>query len=304
MSEPSLSLLYPVGWQDYSLLDSGDGEKLEKFGEFTLVRPDPQILWSKSLPQSEWLKADAVFQRSHADKGFWKMKRPMPDEWPMHWEDMTALAKLSPFKHTGIFPEQSAHWEWMKQALNAVKSSKPDYQPQVLNVFAYTGMASLVCAQAGAKVTHVDASRSAIGWAKKNQAASNLDPFSVRWILDDVVKFVSREVKRGVKYDAIIMDPPVYGHGPDGERWDFKESLPLLLEMCQEILVPEPVFVLINAYAVSTSAVTLGNILSQTLQPFEHNGSTMEIGELALQEQKSGRSLSTGIFSRWKGNNI
>jgi 23S rRNA (cytosine1962-C5)-methyltransferase len=301
MSETHLSLLYPTGWQDYELLDSGDGEKLEKFGAFTLIRPDPQILWAKSLPNEVWQRADAVFHRAHADKGTWKMKQLLPDEWPMIWEDMTALAKLSPFKHTGIFPEQSAHWMWMRQALNTVQSQKPSQPPHVLNLFAYTGMASLVCAKAGAKVTHVDASRSAIGWAKKNQQASSLDPQSVRWILDDVVKFVGREIKRGVKYDAIIMDPPVYGHGPQGERWEFKESLPILLEMCQELLSNRPLFVLINAYAVSTSAITLGNILGQVMTGFD---GTMEVGELALKEEPSGRSLSTGIFARWGSNSV
>ncbi len=292
----SLSLLYPTGWQNYELLDSGDGEKLERFGDFILVRPDPQILWSRSLPETEWNQADAVFRRVQADKGIWKMKRVIPDQWEMKWQDLTALTKLSPFKHTGVFPEQSAHWGWMQEILRA---SKLDHQPHVLNLFAYSGLASLACVQAGAKVTHVDASRASIGWAKANQAASDLDPQSVRWILDDVVKFVAREVKRGVKYDGIIMDPPVYGHGPTGETWDFKHSLPLLLEMCQEILSDQVLFVLINAYAVSTSAITLGNILSETVHKFDGR---MDIGELALKETQSGRSLSTGIFARWQRN--
>lgn len=293
----SLQIVTSTGWQDYQLLDSGAGEKLEKFGEFTLVRPDPQILWEPALPKQEWNKADAYFQRSFEDKGDWRKRQPMPEEWPVHWGDMTVLAKLSPFKHTGIFPEQSGHWQWFRELLEAKKQRQPDYQPHILNLFAYTGIASCVVAKTGAKITHVDASRSAIGWAKKNQVTSGLDERSIRWILDDVMTFVGREVSRGVKYDGIIMDPPVYGHGPNGERWEFKKSLPELLALCQQILVDNPLFILINAYAVSTSAITLGNILEDVMA--EKKGE-VSIGELAL-EQTNQRLLSTGIWARWQG---
>lgn len=311
----NFSIVTPAGWQDYKLIDSGDGEKLEQFGEFIISRPDPQILWQKSLPDSEWRKADAYFERSFEDKGNWQTRKRMPEEWPMHWRDLKFLAKLSPFKHTGIFPEQSAHWGWFRELLEkriAVgNNTDSDSRPNILNLFAYTGGASIVVAKTGAKITHVDASRASIGWAKKNQVASGLDEKSIRWILDDVLTFMEREVRRGNKYDGIIMDPPVYGHGPNGERWDFKKSLPLLLEMCRQVLSDKPLFVLINAYAVSTSAVTLGNLLEEMM--VEKSGK-VSVGELAIEESGSAslkeqqrvdspiskRLLSTGIWARWQ----
>lgn len=178
----SLHLAAQTGWQDYALIDSGDGEKLEQFGEFTLVRPDPQIVWRKTLAPSEWQKANAVFKRTHQDKGQWQIQGIMPDSWHMHWQDMTCVVKLSPFKHTGVFPEQSAHWSWIREKLALAQLANPAYKPHILNLFAYTGMASLVCAKAGARITHVDASRAAITWASQNQVASGLDEKSVRWI--------------------------------------------------------------------------------------------------------------------------
>ena len=295
------SIITPEGWADYQLLDSGDGERLERFGQFTIVRPDPQILWSKSLPSSEWRAADAVFERTFEDKGNWKNFKKLPEDWPVHWQDLTFMAHLSPFKHTGIFPEQSAHWGWFRKLLvERIQSEGSGKTPNILNLFAYTGGASIVVAKTGAKITHVDASRASIGWAKKNQAASGLDEKSIRWILDDVVTFVEREVRRGTKYDGIIMDPPVYGHGPNGERWDFKKSLPILLELCEKLLVDKPLFVLINAYAVSTSAITLGNLLEQTMK---NKGGSVSVGELALTNgagETPEKLLSTGIWARWQ----
>jgi 23S rRNA (cytosine1962-C5)-methyltransferase len=290
-----LHLTAQTGWSDYELIDSGDGEKLERFGEFIVSRPDPQIIWPKSQPQV-WQQAQARFQRTHQDKGIWKTRAKLPEQWPVHWQDLTFMAKLSPFKHTGIFPEQSAHWQWMRDQLQSLKQQQPQYQPHILNLFAYTGGASIVCAHQGAKVTHVDASRSSIGWAKNNQAASGLDDKSIRWILDDVVKFVGREVKRGSKYDGIILDPPVYGHGPQGERWEFKESLPVLLELCSQILVEKTSFILINAYAVSTSAITLGNLLKTMMKSYSGQ---IQLGELVLQPAQPGYMVSTGIWARW-----
>lgn len=291
-----LKIISPVGWTDYELIDSGDGEKLERFGEFVLSRPDPQILWAKSLPISVWEQADAVFKKTYGDKGNWLKKRNLPEAWPMKWQDITTMAHLSPFKHTGVFPEQSAHWQWIKELIAEKKNADQSYQPNILNLFAYTGIASVVCAKAGAKVTHVDASRPSIGWAKQNQLASGLDERSIRWILDDVVKFVSREVKRGVKYDGIIMDPPIYGHGPTGEIWDFKVSFPRLLDLCTKILVPEPLFLVINAYAISISALTLGNMLEEKMSNY---AGTIETGELILEQSNTQRPLSTGIFARY-----
>ncbi|MBP7768751.1 class I SAM-dependent methyltransferase [Candidatus Woesebacteria bacterium] len=292
----NVQLLTPADWKDYALLDSGDGEKLEQFGEYRLSRPDPQILWKKSLSEVEWRKSTARFVRSIEDKGNWQTYERMREEWPVRWRDITLMARLSPFKHTGIFPEQSAHWQWFGDLITQACATPQSTPPNVLNLFAYTGGASVVAAKRGAKITHVDASRSSISWAKKNQLASGLDDRSIRWILDDVVTFVQREVKRGVKYDGIILDPPVYGHGPNGERWEFKSSLPELLRLCQEILSEKPLFVLINAYAVSTSAVTLENLLADMMMD---KGGSLSSGELAL-EQQSGRMLSTGIWARWQ----
>jgi 23S rRNA (cytosine1962-C5)-methyltransferase len=287
----SLQLVSPADWTEYRLLDSGDGYRLEKFGQYTIARPDPQVLWPKTLPPEIWNKADAFFERTREDKGQWSFRRSLPEEWILPWRDVNCAVKPTPYKHMGVFPEQSAHWAWMHDILTQAKT-----QPQVLNLFAYTGMASVVAAKAGAKVTHVDASRAAIGWAKKNQEVSNLPDDSIRWILDDVMKFVAREVRRGTKYDGIIMDPPVYGHGPKGERWEFKTLLPELLDMCQQLMSDRPLFVLVNAYAVSISALTLGNVLSSVMA--SHEGQVTQ-GELTLLPENGTAELSTGIWARW-----
>ncbi len=289
-----------IDWKDYELIDSGDGERLERFGDFILRRPYPEILWHKSQSETVWNSADAVFIRTGGDKGNWQTKKQLPESWKLPWKDVAAMVHLSPFKHTGVFPEQSAHWVWMQELTAKRKIEKPEVQPQILNLFAYTGMASVVCTKAGAKVTHVDSSRSAIGWAKQNQLASGLDERSIRWILDDVMKFVTREVKRGVKYDGIIMDPPVYGHGASGEIWDFKTSFLKLLELCKQILVVDPLFVLVNAYAVDLSAEKLGKIVQEKMG---FNEDDIENGELVLEESGfenvEPRLLSTGIFARY-----
>lgn len=290
----NIDISIPTDWQDYELIDSGDGEKLERYGKFMLRRPDPQILWQKSQPETVWKSADAAFNKTHGDKGVWHKYKSMPEHWPMHWQDVTANIRLSPFKHTGVFPEQAAHWLWMKNKISANKTE--NHQPNVLNLFSYTGMASVVCAKAGAKVTHVDASKASVTWAKQNQLSSKLDERSIRWILDDVLKFVRREVKRGNTYDGIIMDPPIYGHGPTGEVWDFKIHFPVLLDLCTQILSDKPLFMIINAYAISTSSITLGNVLEEKMRQYKGN---VETGELVLQESQSKRMLSTGIYARW-----
>lgn len=284
-------------WSDYELMDFGDGERLERYGKVVISRPYPEIDISKSKAKEVWDQADAVFIRTKGDKGYWKTKNTLPESWKIHWHDLTANVHLSPFKHTGVFPEQSSHWAWMINLLNEQKKQNPSYQPHILNLFAYTGMASVACAKTGAKVTHVDSSRSSIGWAKQNQAASGLDERSIRWILDDVVKFVTREIKRGVKYDGIIMDPPAYGHGITGEVWNFKSSFPLLLDLCKQILVDDPLFVLINAYAVSISPETLEAEIQNMMRKYKGK---VESGELVIQESQSERVMSTGIFARFE----
>jgi 23S rRNA (cytosine1962-C5)-methyltransferase len=283
-----MTILSTNGWQDYELLDSGDGHRLERFGEYRLVRPDPQIIWKPSLPKTEWLKADAVFAK---EKEEWQNKNNVPKRWLLEYDNLKFWAQLSPFKHTGVFPEQSLQWQWMKE-----KIVTANQQLNILNLFAYTGIASLVAAAAGAKVTHVDASKPTISWARENQKASGLEDKPIRWILDDAGKYIEREIKRGVRYDGIIMDPPIYGHGPHGEKWNFFSSFPRLLSLCQQVLSKEPVFLIINAYAISASALMLENCLKDFSKEL---GGTIEVGELALEEKNSKRLLSTGIFARW-----
>lgn len=284
-------ILSTPGWQDYELLDTGNGQRLERFGKYTLIRPDPQIIWKPKLDSKIWDRADAIFKRTSQDKGLWLKKNPVPNKWLMRYKDLTFYSKLTPFKHTGLFPEQVLQWDFIQEKISS--SKRPI---NLLNLFGYTGLASLAAASAGAKVTHVDASYPTIGWARDNQKISGLENKPIRWILDDASKFVQREIKRSVKYDAIIMDPPIFGHGPKGEIWDFNKSFPKLLEMCQQILTSQPLFIIINAYAISASSLMLENILKDFTQNY---GGKVESGELAIQEKTGQRLLSTGIFARW-----
>ena len=284
-----MHILTATKWDDYELIDSGHGRRLERFGKFVLNRPDPQALWQPQLDQTRWQQADALFLDEGKNHGTWIRKTEIPHAWPMKYGDITMHAKLTPFKHTGVFPEQRAHWQWMTEKLGSATNTT-----NILNLFGYTGIASLIAAKAGAQVTHVDASKPTIGWAKENQALSGLRDKPIRWILDDALKFVRREEKRGVRYDGIIMDPPVFGHGPGGERWDFNEHFPQLLEACHKVLTEKPLFIIINAYAVSASAIMLENMLNDLKL-----GGTIESGELAINETNRDRLLSTGIFARW-----
>lgn len=266
---------------DYDLLDSGNGRRLERFGEYILDRPDPEVLWKKSLPESIWQKANAVFKERWINKN-------VPEKWQVGHNGLNFWLKLTPFKHVGIFPEQAWEWDYIsKQIAGPIN---------VLNLFAYTGAATMFAARAGAKVTHVDASRPAITWANENRELNKMADYPIRWIIDDALKFTEREAKRGVKYDAIIMDPPVYGHAPGGKPWDFAKDFPRLLENCRKILSEKPLFVIINAYAVSTSATTLANTLLGSLGDL---GGNVESGELTLKEKSAERLLSTGIWARW-----
>jgi 23S rRNA (cytosine1962-C5)-methyltransferase len=276
---------------DYELIDSGGGRRLEKYGSFLVDRPDPQIIWQKTLPEAEWGKADAYFQKSSEDRGSWIRKANVPEKWQMEHEGVKFWLKLTPFKHTGVFPEQAGQWEYINKQI----CKFPNKQMNVLNLFAYTGIASLFTAKAGASVTHVDASRPAITWANENRAINN-ESWPIRWIIDDAIKFTDREIKRGVEYDAIVMDPPVYGHGPAGEVWDFNKNFPRLLDNCRQILSDRPLFVLVNAYAISSSSITLANTLNDY---FGKMGGEIENGELTLKEKSAGRLLSTGIWARW-----
>jgi 23S rRNA (cytosine1962-C5)-methyltransferase len=283
--------LLTSNWEGYELIDSGNGMRLERFGKYKLVRPDPQAIWKHNLSAAEWENCDAIFEQtlSKGGGGKWVNKTDIPDKWLMHYGNLSFFAKLTPFKHTGVFPEQAVNWEWLENKFKVTQQ-----QINVLNLFAYTGIASLVCVDAGARVTHVDASHPSISWARENQIASDLENKPIRWILDDAIRFVQREIKRGVRYDGIIMDPPVYGHGPNGEPWDFNKDFPKLFELCGQILTDDPIFILINAYAISASAIMLENLLLDLKL-----GGVIESGELVLQETNAKRMLSTGIFARW-----
>lgn len=277
--------------KDYELLDSGDGEKLERYGKYTFRRPDPQALWQKHLSSQEWNNSHFSFRRD-GKKGDWIVAPGVEERWKIDFGTLKFWIRPTAFKHTGLFPEQLPNWEWMQHVIK--NSKKPEVK--VLNLFGYTGGASLACAQAGASVVHVDGSKVAIGWGKDNAALSGLAEKPIRWILDDAREFVRREIKRGNKYDGIILDPPAFGHGPNKELWKIEEHLPELLKMCGEVLSDEPLFFLINGYASGYSAIAYENNLKPMLQKY---GGTFEKGELTIEETKTQRLLPCGIFARW-----
>ena len=280
--------------KDYELIDSGEGEKLERFGKIVVARPDPQALWPKLKP-TELEKADAVFFRD--EKSGWKINKNVPDNWFIELGGLKFKIHLSAFKHVGLFPEQVGNWEWIE---NKIKNQKlkikiGETRASVLNLFGYTGGGSLAAAKAGAEVCHVDGSKVAINWAKDNAIVSGLAEKPIRWILDDAVKFVKREIKRGRKYDGIIMDPPAFGHGPGGEMWKIENNFLELLDLCFQVLSDKPLFFLINGYASGYSALAYANNLLGLKEKF---GGKIEAGELAIEEN-GGRLLPCGIFARW-----
>lgn len=286
----NLQILKTTAGRDYELLDSGSGEKLERYGKFILSRPDPQALWNKSLPVSEWQKADAVFIHS-GTKGGWKKKPSVPEKWKIEFGGLSFFIKPTAFKHTGLFPEQEPNWQWI---INNIKMAKRPVS--VLNLFGYTGGATLAALSAGAQVAHVDGSKSAITWAKENAVVSGLADKPVRWILDDAREFVKREIRREVRYDGIVMDPPVFGHGPKKELWKIEDDFLGLMKICGEVLSKSPVFFLINGYSAGYSSIAYENNLSPLVEKF---GGEIEKGELAIEESETGRLLPAGIFSRW-----
>jgi 23S rRNA (cytosine1962-C5)-methyltransferase len=276
--------------RDYELLDSGAGEKLERFGQYILRRPDPQALWKKNLEEKEWKKADAYFLRV-GETGKWRTKENTPKEWSVEIQDLKFLIKPTAFKHTGLFPEQESNWTWI------IKKIQDSGRPiKVLNLFGYTGGATLAAAQARAEVVHVDSSKSAITWAKQNAELSGLSKAKIRWIEDDARKFIQREIKRGNKYDAVIMDPPAFGHGANKEIWKIEEDFVNLLDNCEQILSGDPLFVLVNGYSAGYSSIAYQNSLSSLVKKY---GGQIESGELTIAESQSGRFLPAGIFSRW-----
>jgi 23S rRNA (cytosine1962-C5)-methyltransferase len=285
---------------DYALIDSGESDKLERFGVFTLSRPDPQALWAKSAPDV-WLKAQGVFVREtikgeKAVVGSWKMKQGVPERWQISLGGLKFWIKPSSFKHVGIFPEQVGNWDWIRDVIKSRIEKQNTEKVSVLNLFGYTGGSTLAAASAGAEVCHVDGSKTAITWAKDNAEISGLGGKPIRWILDDALTFVKREIKRGKKYDGIIMDPPAFGRGPDGEVWKIEENLLQLVDLSKQILTERPLFFLINGYASGYSALAYKNVMKD----FTRNwGGETEVGELAIEEEKTGRLLPAGIFGRW-----
>src|SRR6478672_8888128 len=247
-----LRVLATPGFADYALLDSGNGRKLERYGRFTVDRPEPQAMWQPAL-EPGWLRADAAFKSSSGEEdgegGRWHKNKPLPETWPLHVLGVTVLGRLTSFRHLGIFPEQLPHWQWMRDRLGEVRAETP----RVLNLFGYTGAASLIAAKAGAEVTHVDASKKAIQWGKENQAASKLDAAKVRWLLDDAAKFATRDVRRGKTYHLILVDPPKFGRGPEGEVWDLFKNLPDLLGDLAKLLAPKDAAMVLTVYAIRAS---------------------------------------------------
>lgn len=290
--KPDLVLLESPDWMDYELLDSGEGTKLERYGLYTFVRPEHRALWRRALPAVHWQKADAVFQSTSEESGgYWKFQTSIEGPWEMSYKRLRFLVQANPSRHMGVFPEQAVHWDWIQ---NQIKASKRP--TKILNLFGYTGLATLAAAQAGAHVTHVDASKKSVSWARENQSLSNLANQPIRWIVDDVDKFVSREKRRGSRYDGIILDPPKFGRGPSGQVWEFFDSLPGLLQNCRQLLTDQPVFVVMTAYAIRSSALSIYYALRETLN--EYQGS-FTAGELVLSEKSAGRLISMAIFCRW-----
>jgi 23S rRNA (cytosine1962-C5)-methyltransferase len=296
----------------YELIDSGGEEKLERFGDVVLSRPDPQALWPKDQPEAWAANGLYVKEASEGNKGAGKWTGDIPVSWPIEFGGFTLIVKPTSFKHTGLFPEQLPNWEWVAQKLLSKKSSVLPSDPQtgsagqtfsqevsaprVLNLFAYTGGATLAAAKAGAEVTHVDASKSAVAWARENAITSGLADKPIHWIVEDVLVYVTREIKRGSKYDAIIMDPPAFGHGPKSEIWKIEENITELVELCKQLLSDTPLFFLINGYAEGYSPLAFAYNLTNLTEKY---GGEVECGDLHIQELKTDRLLPAGIFARW-----
>ena len=280
-------------WKEYEILDMANGEKLERWGNIILIRPDPQIIWKNKTFPSLWEKANARYNRSNTGGGSWQSLKSTPAMWQISYKNLKFNIKQMGFKHTGLFPEQAVNWDWM---INKIKDAKREIN--VLNLFAYTGGATVACSSAGAKVVHVDSSKGMTTWAKENAIASGLKDNPIRYIVDDVVKFVQREIRRGNKYDAIIMDPPSYGRGANGEVWKFEDNIYDLVNLCTQVLSDNPLFFLINSYTTGISSTVLKNILNITVAK-SHKG-RVTAGEIGLPMESSELILPCGIYGRWE----
>lgn len=302
MTAPAPKILIADDWRDYRLLDSGNGGKLEQVGPYRFVRPEPQALWTPARAPREWDSADAIFASAAAteddEAGRWRFNRELPQSWPLEWDDLKFVSRPTPFRHLAFFPEHSVHWRYARECLKAHQGA----QPEVLNLFGYTGLASLACASAGAKVTHVDASKKAIGFAKDNQREAGLVDAPIRWICDDALAFVKRELRRGRRYDGVILDPPKFGRGPDGETWRLEADLATLLRDCQALLRTDANdsssakgFMIATVYAVRLSFLALAQAAQESF-----TGGSWEIGEMALPHEGRDLLLPTAIFARWR----
>lgn len=293
---PHVHVLETAGFADYALLDCGGGRKLERFGSIALDRPEAQAMWQPSLGVNDWRQAHGVFSASGSDdqRGKWQANKTIPDAWPVLVDSITMECRPQGLWHLGLFPEQLPHWMWLKDRVQtAAQAGAP---PRILNLFAYTGAASLIAAAAGAEVTHVDASKKTIAWAKDNQAASGLTASKVRWILDDASKFVAREVRRGKTYDVILIDPPKFGRGPNGEVWDLFQSLPGLLSDCVKLLADGPAAMILTVYAIRASSLAFFELGHRVLHGA---GGSLACGELAIRSE-AGQLLPTSLFLKWE----
>jgi len=283
-------------WSDYEVLDCTGGEKLERWNDYILLRPDPQVIWNTPKNAPEWKKLNAHYHRSSKGGGEWEFFN-LPEQWSISYKNLKFNLKPFSFKHTGLFPEQAVNWDWMSTIISSVLSANPGRQIKILNLFAYTGGATVACAKAGAAVTHVDASKGMVSWAKENAASCGLTEAPIRYIVDDCKKFVEREIRRENFYDAIIMDPPSYGRGPKGEIWKLEESLFPFVELCSQVLCKKPLFVLINSYTTGLQPAVLSYILNTTVS--KRFGGNVEADEIGLPVRENGLILPCGASGRW-----
>lgn len=300
MSRPTqISVLEAAPFGDYALLDSGAGRKLERFGKIVLDRPEAQALWNPSLPRAAWDKANAIFSASgeEEEKGRWRIDKPVGDPWSLDVAGVRMLCRLQGLWHVGLFPEQMPHWQWMVDRIAEMRTADPAARPRVLNLFGYTGAASLLAAKAGAEVTHVDASKKAVAWARENQAASKLGEAPIRWIVDDAVKFTAREVRRGRGYNIILIDPPKFGRGPAGETWDLFTGLKPLLEDCAKLLDNKSAAIVLTVYAIRASTLAFAQLTEEVIGK---RSGAYEIGELVIREQAGNRVVPTSLYTRWR----
>ena len=285
---------YTKDWKDYELLDCSEGERLERWGKVILIRPDPQIIWSTPKDHPMWKHADARYVRSSQGGGHWEYRRELPEFWKINYKDLTFKISPTGFKHTGLFPEQAVNWDMMREKIKAAKAEGREVR--VLNLFAYTGGATVAAASAGASVCHVDAAKGMVHWARENAELSSLTEKPIRWIVDDCKKFVEREIRRGSKYDAVILDPPSYGRGPGGEVWKLEEHVFELVSLVSEVLTDDPLFVLLNSYTTGLSASTMAYVLGSAMKKF---GGKVDAEEIGLPVTQSGMALPCGSSAIW-----